>query len=235
MYPIKKEKCGLETVYFLPSGNHFLDEVTAINYYLMNFCACNLCSAKELQLQTHYLSSISYIKCQRCGAILNNCQNKTPRKALEDFLGITFKPNYYIAIDFDGTIVENMFPAIGQIVPKAFEFMQAFNKLGAKLILNTMRSDIREGNYLSDATRFIVTNKVELFSINRYPTQNTWTNSPKVYAHTYIDDANAGCPLVKPKGFEKFVVDWGTIGPKIIESLEQHTVANQNPLVAKGN
>ena len=47
----------------------------------------------------------------------------------------------FIAIDFDGTIVDHRFPEIGKPVPGAFEWMKKFKEAGAKLILWTMRSD----------------------------------------------------------------------------------------------
>lgn len=127
-----------------------------------------------------------------------------------------------IAIDFDGTIVDHRFPYIGQPVPGAFKWMRRFQDLGAKLILFTMRSDGRAdgGNYLRDAVDFCRERGVEFWGVNGNPEQHTWTGSPKAYAHTYIDDAAVGCPLLDPirEGGRK-IVDWETLGPWIEHEL----------------
>ncbi len=50
----------------------------------------------------------------------------------------------YIAVDFDGTIVDHQFPEIGKAVPGAFDWLKRFKEAGATLILWTMRSDGQE-------------------------------------------------------------------------------------------
>lgn len=112
-----------------------------------------------------------------------------------------------IAIDFDGTIVERMFPEIGAEVPRAFDYLQEFQKRGARLILHTIRSDafptigaspspeilVHDGRmYLSEAVEFCRVRGVEFWGINNNPEQHTWSQSPKSYAHLYIDDAAFG-------------------------------------------
>ena len=54
---------------------------------------------------------------------------------------------YRIAVDFDGTIVENKYPKIGKPLPFAFETLKAFQKKGCVLILWTCR----EGELLDEA------------------------------------------------------------------------------------
>lgn len=110
----------------------------------------------------------------------------------------------YIAVDFDGTIVEHMYPAIGKPVPYALNCMKALTKKGHKLILNTLRC----GNCLNEAVEFLNKNGVELYGVNKNPDQSGWTDSPKVYAHIYIDDAGYGCPLIESTESEKKMVDW---------------------------
>ena len=36
---------------------------------------------------------------------------------------------------------------------------------------------------------------IEFFGVNCNPAQASWTTSPKIYSHVYVDDAAAGCPL----------------------------------------
>lgn len=101
-----------------------------------------------------------------------------------------------IAIDFDGTCVTHDFPKVGKDI-NAVPVLKQIVADGHKLILWTMRSDNREdgGNYLQDAVDWFNSNGIELWGVQRNPEQDTWTSSPKAYAHLYIDDAAMGCPL----------------------------------------
>ena len=128
-----------------------------------------------------------------------------------------------IAIDFDGTISDHLFPEIGEPVPGAFLYMHAFKKAGAELILWTMRSDgQKNGNVLTDAVEFCRKFGIEFHGINRDPDQDEWTSSPKAYAHVYIDDAAFGCPLCEnPRAGGKPYVDWAQIGPQVLDMIAQ--------------
>lgn len=114
--------------------------------------------------------------------------------------------NLIIAVDFDGTIVKHAYPAIGDDIG-AFPILHILQKLGTKLILNTMRSDTT----LEDAVFFCKQNGIEFYGVNENPTQKQWTNSPKVYAHMYIDDAALGTPLKLDEGEDRSYVDWEII------------------------
>jgi hypothetical protein len=118
----------------------------------------------------------------------------------------------YIAIDFDGTIVTHEYPAIGKDIG-AIQWMKDFQEAGAKLILYTMRS----GDTLQEAIEYCKAQGVEFFAHNDNPDQNTWTESRKVYANLYIDDAALGVPL-KMGEFRPYV-DWEVVGPVVLESL----------------
>lgn len=132
-----------------------------------------------------------------------------------------------IAVDFDGTIAEHEFPEIGQAVVGAFEWMKRWQEAGAKLILWTMRSDGREGEgkangpVLTEAVEFCRANGIEFHGVNANPDQHTWTQSPKAYAHVYVDDAAFGCPLVPAsKTGVRPMVDWSVVGPAILELIK---------------
>lgn len=119
-----------------------------------------------------------------------------------------------IAIDFDGTIVKHRYPEIGPPVPGAIKWIKRFAAEGAKLILYTMRSDGRpdHGDVLTDAVEFCRSHGIEFFGVNDNPEQGCWTNSRKVYAHVYIDDAAYGCPLIHPPDELRPYVDWSKVG-----------------------
>ncbi len=115
--------------------------------------------------------------------------------------------NMYIAIDFDGTCVTHDYPRIGKDIG-ATEVLKRLIKSGHKLILNTMRS----GKELQDAIDWFKENDIELYGANKNPSQKSWTNSPKVYAHMYIDDAALGCPLKMDLNLSnRPFVDWGVV------------------------
>ena len=112
--------------------------------------------------------------------------------------------NMYIAIDFDGTCVTHDYPRIGKDIG-ATEVLKHLIESGHKLILNTMRS----GKELQDAVNWFKKNGIELYGANENPSQKSWTNSPKVYAHMYIDDAALGCPLKMDLNLsDRPFVDW---------------------------
>ena len=115
--------------------------------------------------------------------------------------------NMIIGIDFDGTCVTHDYPRIGKEIG-AIEVLKRLVEAGHKLILNTMRS----GKELQDAVNWFNENGIELYGANENPTQKRWTQSPKVYAHLYIDDAALGCPLRMNSDLsERPFVDWEVV------------------------
>ena len=111
----------------------------------------------------------------------------------------------YIAVDFDGTCVTHDYPLIGKELNSCVETLKDLVEHDHKLVLNTMRS----GKTLDAAVNWFKTNGIELFGINRNPTQDRWTSSPKAYAELYIDDAALGCPLIyDPVFHSRHFVNW---------------------------
>lgn len=122
-----------------------------------------------------------------------------------------------ICVDFDGTVVEHEYPRIGREVPGAFDWMKKWQDAGARLILWTMRCDSESsGDVLTRAIDFCAANGVTFWGVNCNPEQS-WSNSPKAYAHIYVDDAAFGCPLVDKceDGFRPYV-DWEKVGPDVL-------------------
>ena len=120
-----------------------------------------------------------------------------------------------IAVDFDGTCVTHEYPNVGKEIGAA-PVLKKLTVAGHKIILFTMRS----GKELQDAVNWFEQNDIPLFGINENPTQHTWTESPKPYAHMYIDDAAFGCPLIfndeiSSRGF----VNWQVIESSLIGNL----------------
>ena len=95
------------------------------------------------------------------------------------------------AIDFDGTIVENKFPAIGALNPEAEKFIRELKKNGDKWILYTMR----EGKHLEEALAYLESIDLSPDAANDNLPElcAAFKNNPrKVFANVDIDDHNAG-------------------------------------------
>lgn len=95
-----------------------------------------------------------------------------------------------IAIDFDGTLVENEYPDIGKPKLFAFETLKALQEKGFRLILWTVRS----GKELDDAVAFCRRNGIEFYAVNRNYPEEEWDGSitRKIEADIFIDDRNLG-------------------------------------------
>jgi hypothetical protein len=130
----------------------------------------------------------------------------------------TALPGCIVAVDFDGTLVRHAYPAIGEAAPGAFHWLRRFQAAGARLILWTMR----HGEHLDAAVAFCAEHEVEFWGVNTNPEQTVWTQSPKAYAHIYVDDAALGCPLVEEPD-ERPYVDWEKVGPIVLAQIEAWT------------
>lgn len=113
-----------------------------------------------------------------------------------------------IAVDFDGTLVENAWPAIGPDVPLAFRTLGDLIGMGHKIILWTVRS----GESLDEALLHCALRHVEFWGVNENPDQKDFVTSEKVYCDVLIDDTALGCPLIRPgNGVGKSYVDWAAV------------------------
>jgi len=112
-----------------------------------------------------------------------------------------------IAIDFDGTMVTHEYPAVGMNIGAA-PVIRSWIERGHKIIPLTMR----DKQQLRDAVIWCDKNDIQLFGINENPGQSDWTDSSKVYANMYIDDAGLGIPLKKDKSIcDRAFVDWNEV------------------------
>lgn len=113
-----------------------------------------------------------------------------------------------IAVDFDGTIVEHKYPAIGREIPFAIETLKKLQAERHKLILWS----VREGRLLDEAVQFCRERGLEFYAINRdYPEEEKGQNNHylrKLKADLFIDDRNLGG-----------LPDWGTIYEMVSRKL----------------
>ena len=108
-----------------------------------------------------------------------------------------------IAVDFDGTIVEDAYPKIGKPMMFAFQTLKKLQDEGHRLILWTYRS----GDTLDEAVKFCEKNGIFFYAVNNSFPEETYTNdrSRKIHADLFIDDRNIG-------GF----IGWGEVYQMII-------------------
>ena len=96
-----------------------------------------------------------------------------------------------IAVDFDGTIVEDRYPEIGKPQLFAFETLLKLQEEGHRLILWTYRVNDK----LDAAVAFCREKGLEFYAVNEsYPGENPQDpeNSRKIHADLFIDDRNLG-------------------------------------------
>ena len=94
-------------------------------------------------------------------------------------VGLNHFPNVVqmvIAVDFDGTIVEHRYPAIGVEIPFAVETLRLLSEEHHRLILWT----VREGALLDDAVEFCKNRGLKFYAVN--PTIPKKTPSSRIFA-----------------------------------------------------
>lgn len=105
-----------------------------------------------------------------------------------------------IAVDFDGTIVQNRYPEIGSEIPYAIRTLKMLQEDGHHLILWTCR----EGEERDAAVQWCLKRGLEFYAVNLdFPEENEKENvsySRKLKADMFIDDRQVGG-----------LPDWGTI------------------------
>jgi hydroxymethylpyrimidine pyrophosphatase-like HAD family hydrolase len=110
-----------------------------------------------------------------------------------------------IAVDFDGTIVEHKYPAIGEEMLFAFETLKQLKKQGHTLVLWTYRA----GRELDEAVEYCRENGLEFYAVNKnYPEEEFDDSiSRKIDADLFIDDRNVG-------GFLGWSKIWQILNPQ---------------------
>jgi hydroxymethylpyrimidine pyrophosphatase-like HAD family hydrolase len=113
-----------------------------------------------------------------------------------------------IAVDFDGTIVEDRYPGIGKPHLFAFETLKALQQQQHQLILWT----VREGKALQEAKDFCKNHGIEFYAINKnFPEEELEIGqSRKLNVDHFIDDRSVG-------GFIGWSKVWELLGNNPVE------------------
>ena len=128
-----------------------------------------------------------------------------------------------IAVDFDGTIVEHRYPAIGNEIPFAIETLKRLSEERHRLILWS----VREGKLLEEAVSFCSDRGLKFYAVNsNYPEENKNHEnfSRKLKADLFIDDRNVGG-----------LPDWGLIYRMIKERKTFRDIYTQGNIPAEQN
>lgn len=103
-----------------------------------------------------------------------------------------------IAVDFDGTIVEHAYPAIGKPIPFAIDVLK---RLQSECHHQLILWSVREGQLLDEAVEYCRSRGLEFYAVNRnFPEENPAESARKLTADLFIDDRNLGG-----------IPDWGVI------------------------
>lgn len=107
-----------------------------------------------------------------------------------------------IAVDFDGTIVEHKYPAIGEELLFAIETLKELQRQQYQLVLWTFRA----GKELEEAVEFCRKRGLEFYAVNKNYPEEVFDESisRKINADIYIDDRNIG-------GFPGWNVIWNIL------------------------
>jgi hypothetical protein len=98
-----------------------------------------------------------------------------------------------IAIDFDGTIVEQEYPKIGKLKKDAKTVINKLYKNGHKIIIWTCRSNGNETkDDLDQMLRFLDKQGILYHAANKNVPEAPFDCYPKIYADLYIDDRALG-------------------------------------------
>lgn len=135
-----------------------------------------------------------------------------------------------ICIDFDGTCTTHSFPEVGKEIGAA-PVLRKLVEAGHNLILFTMRANVENntgfseevptvhnGKFLDEAVAWFDKHELPLYGVQRNPTQDSWTSSPKAYGQLYVDDAALGCPLrFDPIISDRPFVDWYEVEKHLVK------------------
>ncbi|MGH1384074.1 BT0820 family HAD-type phosphatase [Kordia sp.] len=130
---------------------------------------------------------------------------------------MVMKESLLIAVDFDGTVVDDAYPKIGSPKIFAFETLKRLEQDGHRLILWTYRS----GRKLDEAVAFCKDNGIDFYAVNNSYPEEVFDGkiSRKINADYFIDDRNIG-------GF----IGWGEVYQLLTNESPQVTLKKKKGL-----
>jgi hypothetical protein len=132
------------------------------------------------------------------------------------------KKRFRVALDVDGTVTMQCDPAngLGAPVPFSLYWIEKWQEAGAEIYLWTMRGGGgTEGDTVTPAVNYLWDNGIKVDGVNRG--EQPWTDSPKLYAQVYVDNAAAGAPLIYPANGLPPYLDWTIVGPLVYKMIRE--------------
>lgn len=119
-----------------------------------------------------------------------------------------------VFLDFDGTVVEHQYPAIGAYNDGCFEVVSALQNAGHEIVLNTYRIELEETSF-HDAIDFLNSSK----TISKVLKRTTKKINPQAWdlekaketGVLYLDDIALGIPLKNAVHSNTQMVDWSIV------------------------
>ncbi len=126
-------------------------------------------------------------------AEIENPSDKDCWEVMTNRLTLFKRKKEIIKVDFDGTVVVEAWPHIGDPLPHAMEVLRELCEHGHYLILWTCR----EGENLQAAIDFCKSHGITFGAINENHPENPYKDLPgapsrKPFAHRHLDDKNFG-------------------------------------------
>lgn len=135
-----------------------------------------------------------------------------------------------IYLDFDGTVVEHIYPEIGRCNFGSLEVVRRLQDAGHQIFLNTYRADCNNGTleqaikYLKDYAWMVTHPSNEDFELLPFEVLNEKIHPPIFdidefikNGEIFIDDMSTGTPLKPAQMSNGFMVDWVEIERIFIE------------------
>ncbi len=118
-----------------------------------------------------------------------------------------------IYLDFDGTVVEHHYPAIGAENPGALKIISQLQAKGHHITLNTYRADIDVStvhealNYINSSEH--ITTPIEAFLPKKLDPKPFDMEAAMACRQLYIDDISEGTPMRRNQVLDYgMMVDW---------------------------
>lgn len=105
-----------------------------------------------------------------------------------------------VAVDFDGTLVEDKFPEIGDSRYWVVDLVRRLQKAGVRTVLWTCRRDEDKRAYLSEAVKWCEQHGLLFSAVNENlpEVQAKWGgDTRKVMVDYYLDDKSLGFGITK--------------------------------------
>jgi len=112
-----------------------------------------------------------------------------------------------IYLDYDGTMVEHMWPAEGPPVPHSVDICLQLQKRGYKIILNTKRVELDRASF-QRSVDYLLKAGLNIHTVRYTKLEPGFWNPYEGMSTLFLDDTASGIPLMKSTVATPPMVDW---------------------------